>query len=212
MSKLYIVRHGETEWNKENRSQGSGNDIPLSDIGRAQAYLAAKRLMNESIDLFYSSTLKRASKTAEIIAEKHGKTVEKCSEFMEFKMGCWEGLTFNDIIAKYPDVYTVWRESPHLAKIPDGETLVELKERSVKKLLEIVRNNEDKNILLVSHGITTKVIICALMGIDISNLHKIRQDNTAVNIFEYRDGSFQTQLLNDTCHLRDFCGLKHSIL
>lgn len=203
MSKIYIVRHGETEWNKENRSQGCGNDIPLSNIGKAQASLVAQRLKEEKIDLFFSSTLKRASETANIIAKKHGKTVEECSDLMEFRMGCWEGLTYNDIVNKYPEVFSLWKESPHLVKIPDAETLIELKERSLKKFMEIIRNNEDKNILVVSHGITAKVIICSLMGIDLSNLHKIRQDNTAINMFEYKDGNFQTLLLNDTCHLRN---------
>lgn len=212
MSKIYIVRHGETEWNKENRSQGCSNDIPLSKTGKAQADLVAKRLADERIDMFFSSTLKRAFETANIIAENHGKNVEKCSDFMEFRMGCWEGLTYKDIVNKYPEVFNVWSTSPHLAQIPDAETLVELRERSVNKLMEIIRNNEDKNILVVSHGITTKVIICALMGIDISNLHKIRQDNTAINIFEYKDGSFQTLLLNDTCHLKDFNMAEHTIL
>lgn len=201
MSKIYLIRHGETEWNREGRSQGCSNDIPLSEVGLRQADAIGKRLINESIDLFFSSSLTRAFQTAKAIAKYHKKEVTMQKEFMEISFGDWEGLKIDEIKEKYIDIYKIWRDTPHIAKVPGAESLLEIRERSFHKLMEIVNSNKDKNILVVSHGITIKVLIASLMGIDLANLHKIRQDNTALNIFEYRDNSFYTHLINDTCHL-----------
>lgn len=208
MSKIYLVRHGETEWNREGRSQGCGNDIPLSELGLMQAKAIGNRLKNEKIDLFFSSSLKRAFQTANEIARYHNKEVIMYREFMEISFGEWEGMRFNEIKEKYLDIYKIWRDTPHIAKVPGAESLLEIKERSMPKLMEILNSNEDKNILIVSHGITIKVLIASIMGIDLANLHKIRQDNTALNIFEYNNNSFCTHLLNDTCHLNNIINQK----
>lgn len=202
MSKIFLIRHGETEWNREGRSQGCSNDVPLSQEGKGQAYALAKRMKDENIDKFFSSSLIRANETARIIAREHNKNVVSFEELREINLGCWEGLTYKEIKENYPEVFNIWREKPHLARIPNAETLLELRERSMGKLMEIINENSDKNILVVSHGITIKSMITAIMGIDISNMHKIRQDNTALNIFEYKNNSFNTLLLNDTCHLK----------
>lgn len=200
MGKIYLIRHGETKWNREQRSQGY-NDIELSDVGRLQAHALVKRLKNEDIDMVFSSSLKRAYETASLIAKDKGINVVKYKEFMEVGMGKWEGLTWNEIKERYPDVSSLWRQSPHLAKIPDAESLIKVRERSMGKLMEIINENTDKNILIASHGITIKTMICAIMGIDISNIHKIKQDNTAVNIFKYDKNGFEILLLNDAHHL-----------
>jgi broad specificity phosphatase PhoE len=207
MSKIYLVRHGETEWNKEGRSQGCSNDIPLSEVGMIQANAIANRLKNESIDLFFSSNLTRAVQTAKAIAVHHNKEVIMYKEFMEISFGAWEGLRFDEIKEKYIDVYKIWRDTPHIAKVPGAESILEIKERSMTKLMEIINTEKDKNILIVSHGITIKVLIASIMGIDLSNLHKIRQDNTALNIFEYRNNNFYTHLVNDTCHLKSIASI-----
>ncbi|MCX7885131.1 MAG: histidine phosphatase family protein [Caloramator sp.] len=203
MSKIYLVRHGETSWNKEQRSQGCSNDIPLSKEGERQAEAIAKRLKKEKIDLFYSSDLVRAYKTASIISREHNGVVNKCSEFREINLGDWEGLRFDEIKEKYNDIYNVWRKTPHLAIIPNAEKISDIIVRAIGKLNKIVKENEDKNILIVSHGITIKVMLSALLGMELSNLHKIRQDNTALNIIEYNGESFDILLINDTCHLKE---------
>jgi phosphoserine phosphatase len=203
MSRIYLLRHGETEWNREQRAQGCSNDIPLSDVGINQAEAIANRLCEEKIDKIFSSPLKRAYQTAEIISKHHSMAVKTYHELREINFGCWEGLNFKEIGERYPEVIKIWRATPHLAKIPDSESLLELKERSMGKLMEMLKIHSEDNILIVSHGITCKVIIAALMGIDLGNLHKIRQDNTGLNIFEYKNDNFYTLLLNDTCHLKE---------
>lgn len=201
MSKIYLLRHGETIWNREQRTQGKSNDIELAEEGRRQAESIAKRLKNDDIDLFFSSNLKRAFETASIIATEHNKEVIPYEELGEINFGCFEGLKYSEIKEKHKEVFSIWHENPGIARIPGGETLMELKERVLTKLHQLLNENHGKNILIVSHGITIKVIIAALMGIDLGNIHKIRQDNTGLNIFEYKEGKFTLHLLNDTCHL-----------
>ncbi|EYE88394.1 hypothetical protein Q428_08320 [Fervidicella metallireducens AeB] len=201
MSKIYLVRHGETEWNKAQRTQGCSNNIPLSEEGIKQAKALGERLKNKEIDLFFSSELGRAYETANIIASYHNKKVEIVEAFKEINFGVWEGLQYKEIMEKYKEVYSIWHYEPHLAKIPGGEDILSLKERSMTKLIEILNNNKEKNILIVSHGITIKVMICAMLGIDLANMHKIRQDNTSLNLFEYNDRGFSVIHLNDTCHI-----------
>lgn len=203
MQKIYLVRHGETEWNKCGRSQGSTNDIELSTTGICQAELISKRLEHENIDLFYSSNLKRAYNTCSIIAAKHNREAVKCSKFREINFGCFEGLCFSEIREKYNDLLTLWIQDPSKAKIPSAESLVEIRERSMGKLNEIVKNNPEKNILIVSHGITLKVMIASIMGIDLSNIHKLRLDNTGLSAFNYNGNNYELALFNDTCHLKE---------
>lgn len=203
MSRIYIVRHGETEWNKMQRAQGCSNDIPLSEEGRVQAMAVAKRLKDEKIDLFFSSDLKRAYETALIIAKEHNGQVQKCKEFREINLGDWEGLNFNVIQEKYNDIFNVWKKTPHLALIPNAERVSDIIIRAVGKLDKILLNNKDKNILIVSHGITIKVMLASLLGMELSNMHKIRQDNTALNILEYDGENYDILLINDTCHLKE---------
>lgn len=203
MQKIYLIRHGETEWNKCGKSQGSTNDIELSSLGIHQAELISKRLENENIDLFYSSNLKRAYKTCSIIAARHKKEAVKYREFREINFGCFEGLCFSEIKEKYNDLLTLWNQDPQRVKIPSAESLVEIRERSIKKLNEIVKSNPEKNILIVSHGITLKVMIASIMGIDLSNIHKLRLDNTGLTVFNHNSNNYELALFNDTCHLKE---------
>lgn len=209
MSRIYLVRHGETEWNKEQRSQGCSNDIPLSEDGRRQVEAVANRLRDEKIDMVFSSTLLRAYETAEKIASFHNLEVQKCSEFLEINFGSWEGMRFPEIKEQYGDIYNIWRTSPHLAEIPGAESISALRDRSMNKLLELICANPNKNILIVSHGISIKVIVTAILDIGLENIHRIRQDNTAINIFDYEDNIFNIVGLNDICHLRGIVDMKN---
>lgn len=204
MGRIYLIRHGETEWNKEQRSQGCSNNIPLSEIGMKQAKAAAERLRDVKIDRIFSSTLLRAHQTAEEIAKYHDLQVEDCSEFIEINFGSWEGMRFPDIKAQYNEIYNSWRLTPHLAEIPGAEKIEDLRNRSMNKIYKLMEKYPDDNILVVSHGISIKVIITAMMGMDLGKLHRIRQDNAAINIFDYDriNDSFDVISLNDICHLK----------
>ncbi|MDK2815126.1 MAG: phosphoserine phosphatase [Thermoanaerobacter sp.] len=201
-TRLYIVRHGQSEWNLHNKMQGI-QDIDLTPTGLKQAKLLASRLKNEKIDCIYSSDLKRAYITAQIIAKEFGLEVHKVSELREMSFGIWEGLTAEEINELYKEIYTLWKTNPIKANIEKGETLEEVQKRMLKKTWEIVKENDGKNILIVSHGTSIKALILGLLGIELSFYPKFRLDNASLNIIDVKeDGKTVLVLFNDTCHLR----------
>lgn len=202
MTRLYIVRHGQTKWNIESRAQGSKN-IELTEKGREQAKLLAQRIKDYEIDCIYSSDLDRAFDTAMMIGKEKNLQVSKIEGLREMCFGEWEGLTNDKIKEDYMEHYTIWRNKPHQAHIPGGEKLVEVQKRGLKAIHEIITNNKNKNILIVSHGITIKTILLGILDIDLSNLYKIRQDNTCMNLIEYKDYGPVIVSLNDTAHLEN---------
>lgn len=201
MTNLYVLRHGETDWNKQNRTQGCGNDLPLSEVGRHQAICASRRIKMLGIDAIYCSDLKRAVETATEVAKATSLPINETPGLREMNFGCWEGLTFDEIKKKYSDIYEVWRSSPIQTSIPDGETLLELKKRVLDTIDDIISKHEGENILIVSHGIALKILILSILGMDLSLLGRLRLDNTSLSIIEYRDNGPVLTLLNDTCHL-----------
>ncbi len=200
MTRLFIIRHGETLWNREKRAQGA-KDIALTDNGKLQGEYLAKRLVKEKIDYIYSSDLSRAYETAKLLADKFNKPVLAIPELREMNFGLWEGLTMNDIQLKFQDHFNSWRSSPHKAQIPEAETLLQVQERALKAVFNIIDKHPNKSIAMVSHGVTIKTIILGLLDIDLSNYRKIRQDNTGINIIDFKENQWVLVQLNDTCHL-----------
>lgn len=202
MTRIYIIRHGETSWNLETRAQGMTN-IKLSDKGILQAKYLAKRMKNYNIDVIYSSDLDRALSTAEMIAREYEYPVNIIPELREMSFGNWEGLTNQEIQSKYKEAYTVWRNKPHEAVIPGAENLVDVQKRGLQALHRLVSENQNKNIAIISHGTAIKAILLGLMDIDLSYFYKIRQDNTCINLIEFKDYGPVIVTLNDTAHLEN---------
>ncbi|OPJ57203.1 histidine phosphatase family protein [Alkalithermobacter paradoxus] len=200
MNTFFIVRHGETQWNIEGKTQGHG-DSKLTEEGKRQAENIAKRLSKYDIDFIYSSDLGRTKETSAIISNILSKDVNYLESLREINFGKWEGLTIDEIKKTYTDVYRIWRNEPHKAIIPDGENLVALKERIYKQVINLNKNHTNSNILLISHGMTIKVLLLSLLGSDLSNLYRIKQDNTALNIVQFKEYGPVIVKLNDTNHL-----------
>lgn len=204
MTRLYLVRHGETEWNKESKVQGR-TDIELSSEGIKQAQLLAERLAGENIDYIYSSSLKRALRTAEIVADYKSCAIVKSEEYHEICLGPWEGMTINEIREKYSEHFRVYKEDPANFKLPGAETFMDLTERTYNAIIEIVREHKGRNILLVSHGTAIKAAIIRILGIDIINYSKFRIDNVSVSIIDFPEDMPEKPVvlcLNDTNHLK----------
>jgi alpha-ribazole phosphatase len=202
LTKLLLVRHGETIWNHVSRYQGH-TDVELSDTGREQARLLADRLSTEKITAVYSSDLKRAYETASILAAPHQLRVQIAEELREINFGVWEGLTYKEISEKYKELAEKWYQSPATVRIPKGETFVELKERAYNAVLKLLKENDPGTIIVVAHGGTIRAIICGLLDIDLNHAFRIQQDNTALNIIQYNQGFIVLSLLNDTNHLNN---------
>ena len=205
MTRLYLVRHGETDWNKASKIQGR-IDTELSAYGVEQAQKLAKRLTSEEINVIYSSSLQRALRTAEIIADYKNCSIQKSDKYHEICLGPWEGLTINEIQEKYSEHLWTYREDPANFNLPGAETFLELTERTYSAILDIVNKHDGKNILLVSHGTTIKAAIIKILGIDIINYNKFRIDNASISIIGFSGDISEKPVvlcLNDTNHLRE---------
>jgi len=201
LTKLILVRHGETIWNAEKKFQGH-TDIVLSAVGLEQASLLADRLALEKIAAVYSSDLNRAFVTAETVARRHGLPVTGLPALREIKFGDWEGLTYTAIHEKWPSQLSGLFTSPSEIVIPGGESFHELKKRAADAIAELVAKHQDETVVVVSHGGTIRTVFCSILDINLNHLWEIRQDNTAVNIVEYYDGRALIALVNDTHHLQ----------
>lgn len=200
MTRIYLVRHASTGWNQHGQYQGH-SDVALSEEGRRQARLLAKRLASEELHLFFASDLSRALETAQIVAATYGQPVTPLLGLREVNFGLWEGLTFREISEKYADLATQWRLNPGQVGIPRGEGFAKVEERGCRVITDLVATYPDKNLLVVSHGGTIRAILCGLLGLPLDRLWCLAQDNTAVNIVDFYDGRPVLALFNDTHHL-----------
>lgn len=201
MTRLYLVRHGETEWNKSLRYQGH-QDIPLSEEGRVQAGKIARRLAGEKIDAAYASDLSRALETAKAITAYHSLEVVIMPELRETNFGQWEGLTYGEIDRQFHEIMSGWRSNPRDTKIPGGESLGEVADRCWKGISRIVDGNPNRNVLVVAHGGIIRIAVATVLGMNLNDYWKIRQDNVSLNIIDFFEGGRAILgLLNDTNHL-----------
>jgi len=200
MTRILLIRHGDTDWNVEEIFRGRA-DIELNETGIKQAELLAKYLEDVSLEAVYTSPLKRALKTAEIIAGPHNADVTPSQELIDFDYGEWQGLSHDTVKDNYKTLYEKWLKKPHLVRIPKGESLDDVKERVVG-LVDRVIARYDGTVALVSHRVILKVIICALLGLDNSHFWNIKVDTCGITTFIYRDESFILEKHNDTSFLK----------
>lgn len=208
---IYIVRHGQTEWNLLGKTQGHGNS-DLTPKGIEQAELLADSMTKYPIDYIYSSDLGRAYQTAEIIGNKLNIEVEQTEALREMNFGTWEGRIIKDIIEEDPELYKMWRNEPHLAKIPQGETLSQIKERTDAFIKEINEKYDGKHIVLVTHSLCARIMLLSFLDSDVKNIYRINQANTALNIIELRDYGPVVMKMNDTTHIINDTKLENSAL
>ena len=164
MTELYLVRHGETDWNRERRFQGHA-DQPLNDAGREQARELAERLAGEQIDAVYSSDLRRARETAEILAAQLDAEVVALRELREIDVGSWQGLSWPEIEELHPDGAERWRRDGHGWE--SGETYEQLGERIVRALGEIAARHPRQRVLVVGHGGTVRATRAFVEGVSV---------------------------------------------
>lgn len=203
MNKIYLVRHGESQWNILKRIQGQ-RDIPLTHRGLNQAHLIGNRLVGEKIDRIYSSDLKRAYTTAKIIGDKIGLEVIPMKEFREINFGIWEGLSDEEMVANFYDEMQIWRRNPEKLHIEGAETLEMLQIRAMKGVKKVIQeDDQDHNFLIVSHSATIKVIILGLLDIDLAHFKNLTIGNVGLSIIELREYNSVLKTINDTCHLKE---------
>jgi broad specificity phosphatase PhoE len=206
VTRIILVRHGQTAWNvgassAEGERFRGGIDLPLNERGHAQAQALAKRLADEPIAAIYASPLQRAIKTAEPTAQRLGLTPQPLEGVTDINYGDWQEHPHSEVAQLYPTLYRQWLQEPHLVRPPKGESLEEVRDRAMAALHQVIARHEGQTVLVAAHQVINKVLVCAMLGLDNSHFWRIRQDNGCLNIFDYQEGTFTALLINDTCHL-----------
>lgn len=176
MSRLCLVRHGQTDWNLEGRYQGQ-SDVPLNEQGRIQAQALARELQDSRFAAIYTSDLKRARETAEIIGASVQIPVTLEPRLREINQGEWEGQLVEVIKARY---FKLWQQrdaNPAIVRLPGGETVQEVADRVYAALNEIVGQHPGTSIIIVSHGLALATVICKAQGLQIGQAYTVIPGN-----------------------------------
>lgn len=198
--KIYFTRHGQTEWNVMRKLQG-WNNSNLTEKGIESAKRLSLRLKDVDFDLIYCSTQQRALDTAKIIRDNKDIDIKRLDELKEIGFGFWEGMEIGKIQEKYGTEYDTYLNRPHLYEPLDGESLLDVYKRVEKALDEILSTNAE-NVLVVSHGVTIKILISIIKGIPLEKLYTIPiQTGTALNICEYDGNRLKLIVEGDISHV-----------
>jgi alpha-ribazole phosphatase len=157
MTRLILIRHGQTDWNVEGRYQGQV-DIPLNECGREQAAQIVRALSGVNLAAVYASDLGRAVETAQALAQAAGLQVRVDPRLREINQGRWEGRLFDEIRAEYPEELRRRRENPLAFKPPDGEVVGQVRERVLAAVADIVRRYPTQSVAIVSHGLALALV------------------------------------------------------
>ena len=164
MTEIILCRHGQTDWNVHGRYQGR-TDVPLNEYGRQQARDLARRLSEHQIDVVYSSTLERAYDTALEIARPRGLEVRRDPRLDEIDQGLWEGMRHDEIMRHHPDKLAAWQHHPIDLRLPEGETLEEVRLRVRAALDDMMLLHQGKAICIVAHSVSMAVVKHELQGL-----------------------------------------------
>jgi broad specificity phosphatase PhoE len=200
--KLFLLRHGETSFNAQNRAQGF-SDPELTEVGRRQAQALANAFAKEALAAVYASDLKRAVETARFIAQPHGLTVQTDPGLREMNQGIFEGLSITEIRTQYSEMVEEWIAAPDHFAMPKGESLAQVQERAWASVQRIVAAHPEGQVIAVSHNLTIMAILCRVLTIDLMHFRRLHQDLAARSTIEFGPHGPTVTLLNDTCHLFD---------
>jgi alpha-ribazole phosphatase len=196
--KLFLVRHGQTDWNLTRRFQGQ-SDVPLNETGRQQANALAGRLSNQSFDAIYSSDLRRAAETAGMICASK---IHFGTGLREVNFGDWEGLTYDEIKERYPDSLATWERNVYSSSPPNGETLEDLEKRVQSFLNDLIQKHNDQTVLVVAHGGVLQVLVCLALKLPPEMYWQFYLSTASLSQISFYPAGAILNLLNDTSHLQ----------
>jgi len=204
MGLFYLVRHGESAWNAENRLCGR-SDIPLSEAGRRQAKRLAERLKTVPFEAFYTSPLGRAFETARLIAEVVGLEPVPDQRLMELDYGQWEGRSLSDIMENDSRAFRAWDAKPAQLAPPGGETGLAAQQRVVSFLDSLPPKHQQGRVLVTFHKTVCRLAICHVLGMAPDEYRRrLVLNNAALSIIRSRPYGWELITFNDTSHLSAF--------
>ena len=206
MTRLYFIRHGETDANIGRRFQGH-LDVSLNENGRRQARLLSTALSGFAFEAIYTSDLSRAAETAAVLAHSHGLAPIPEPRLREIFVGDWQGLRHDEVAVRWPAEYPSYsREGWLHCPAPAGETLSELSARANAAVAEILDLHPNGEVAVVTHGVTLNSIILHMLGAGLESIGRIAMENTSITTVTAHDQRFRIWGVNDTSHLRGGAG------
>ena len=202
-TRILLIRHGETEWNRIHRFQGR-SDLPLNQKGREQAHALALALEEETLTAIYSSPLARAMETANLIRKLHPSVpLFEENGLLEMDLGEFEGMEAKHWAEQYPDFLKAWLEKPGSVSMPGGESLQEVQNRALDALERIIQlHSPDSTLLISSHNFVNLTILCYALGLTLDKFRDIRQGTTALNILYKQGERLWAEVVNEQSHLQ----------
>ncbi len=176
MTRLVLVRHGETDWNVAGRWQGQA-DVPLNVRGREQALETARKLKDIRLDAIYASDLSRAYETAQAIARERNLPVRTDPRLREIDQGQWQGMLVDEIQARFADLFELRRSDPLNVAPPGGETVLQVRNRVVEAIEQIVREHPGQTVAVVSHGFAIAVALVHYRDLPVEMAWQMIPDN-----------------------------------
>jgi alpha-ribazole phosphatase len=195
MTRLWLIRHGEPSAESRHRCYGA-LDVGLSEQGRVQMADVAAYLRGEHLAAVYASPLSRALESAKILAAGHACLVEVIPDLREIDFGDFEGLAYDEIAARYPDLYRQWMGTPTAIEFPNGEAFATMRARVLRAVEAIVRSRAGQTAAIVSHGGVNRILIAEALQMPEQCLFRVAQEHAAINLLSFSDGSPLVQLLN----------------
>ena len=201
---LFLVRHGETDFNLQGIVQGRGVNTSLNETGMQQARALANRFANETIDAIYSSPLTRAHETASFVAAAIGiERIATDPDLEEMSWGVFEGQSQSEqLSAAFADMKKRWHDGEHDFSVAEGESLTQVQTRGVNAIRRIVDSEPGRRVLVVAHGRFLRILLASLLDeYGIKRMEELEHTNTGVNYLVHRNGQYQSEYLNCTVHL-----------
>jgi broad specificity phosphatase PhoE len=199
--KVILVRHGETDWNKVKRIQGSASDTPLSEIGKRQAEEIALNLKTEKIRAIYSSPLQRALHTAQAIAHYHPHlSVEPNPHLKEINVGALEGVLAAELHSRFDEYLCRHDHSNQLTKLPGGESLCDVQKRAWDTLQGFLDSHSEGTIVTVTHYFVIMSIVCKVLNLPLAEIVHLKLDTGSISTFAMDNCVPRLMLFNYSCH------------
>lgn len=199
--RLFLVRHGESEWNRIHRYQGQ-LDTNLTELGLQQAELLGTRLSSETVDCIYTSPLQRCSLTARAIAAHHPQApLIEDRAIIEIDHGEWQGLSAEEVNSRYGAGLAEWRRFPTRSQMPGGESFSNVLKRSLDFRDRLLAERGDQAIAVSTHDVIVKILIADALGMAMDRINRIWIGNASISIVDYGSDLPYLAALSESCHL-----------
>jgi broad specificity phosphatase PhoE len=201
MTRIILVRHGQTEWNHVERFRGR-IDVPLNATGLQQADLTGQWVSQHwEVSAVYASPLDRAMKTAAAIARYCNLPVQPHADLMDIYFGEWQGKTPAEVQERWPALYADWLARPGDLRIPGGETLEDLRLRTARLMRDIITHHPQETVAIVGHTVVNRAILLNILDLQSNQFWQLGQSNCAINVIDYKHDQYILVLMNETAHL-----------